>query len=270
MHVDRLALADEVEALALEDFFGAATPALRSQLGLRVERHGGAVVLLAPGLSVALFNRVIGAGVHRPANPDDVDHWLRTLALSGATPRWVHLSPQASPPALSEWLRARGLTEAKRRAWVKLWRDAAPPPGWRTDLSVVPAVDESLAATVRAIVSAFEMPDILAEWIGCLHGRPGWRIYSLCEGNTPVGGAALFVSNRCAWLGMAGVLPSHRRRGGQGALLIRRITDAIEAGCESLFTETGEPVGAESNPSLDNMLRVGFTPLMSRLNLLVP
>jgi hypothetical protein len=66
---------------------------------------------------------------------------------------------------------------------------------------------------------------------------------------------------------MGSVAESHRRRGGQQALLARRIVDAIDAGCTAIVSETGEPIADEPNPSLANLLRCGFKVVASRLNL---
>ena len=68
---------------------------------------------------------------------------------------------------------------------------------------------------------------------------------------------ALYVEGDVGWLGMAGTLPFHRRRGAQGALMTRRIADAIALGCTAIATETGI-LPDRPNPSLDNMLRCGF------------
>jgi hypothetical protein len=66
------------------------------------------------------------------------------------------------------------------------------------------------------------------------------------------------------------VRTSHRRRGGQGALMARRIADAVAAGARYLVTETGEPMADEPNPSLANMKRCGFVTVASRLNFVGP
>jgi GNAT superfamily N-acetyltransferase len=123
---------------------------------------------------------------------------------------------------------------------------------------------------MRAIVAAFEMPPFMAEWLAALHGQPHWRIYAVTDGTQVVGGGCLYVSGELAWLGMGGVLASHRRRGGQGALMARRIADAIEAGALHIVTETGEPIADEPNPSLANMKRCGFVTVASRLNFAGP
>jgi hypothetical protein len=52
--------------------------------------------------------------------------------------------------------------------------------------------------------------------------------------------------------------------------MARRIEDAITLSARYPSTETGEPVGNEPRPSLNNMKRCGFTRIVSRLNLLGP
>jgi len=69
---------------------------------------------------------------------------------------------------------------------------------------------------------------------------------------------------------MGSVAESHRRRGGQQALLARRVVDASDAGCTAIVSETGEPIADEPNPPLANLLRCGFKVVASRLNLQAP
>jgi len=73
-----------------------------------------------------------------------------------------------------------------------------------------------------------------------------------------------------AWLGIAAVLPKYRRRGGQSALMVQRIRDAIAAGATRIFTETDEPAEARANPSLNNMERSGFRKVVSRTHFIGP
>ncbi|MET8351477.1 MULTISPECIES: hypothetical protein [unclassified Micromonospora] len=50
------------------------------------------------------------------------------------------------------------------------------------------------------------------------------------------------------------------------ALLTARAAAAAQAGCRWVTAETGKPAPGSSNPSLNNMLRVGLTPLYERRN----
>ena len=70
------------------------------------------------------------------------------------------------------------------------------------------------------------------------------------------------------WLGAAGTLPEFRRRGAQGAILAARIEAGRQAGCETLVTETGEPVDGRPGGSYRNIVRAGFEPVYVRQNYL--
>jgi hypothetical protein len=57
-----------------------------------------------------------------------------------------------------------------------------------------------------------------------------------------------------------------RRKGAQGALISRRIADALAAGCRDIVADTSEPVPGEPSPAYANMLRNGFRVVYSRPN----
>jgi hypothetical protein len=148
-------------------------------------------------------------------------------------------------------------------------RGTAAPPAIATDLSIVELDRADVAMTTAfgdTLAEAFGMPPATAPWIAAIARRPAWRAYAACDGDRVVGGGMMFVDGATAWLGFGAILPAFRRRGGQGAVMVRRIADAIAAGCTALATETGEPIGDEGNPSLANMRRCGFTLVASREN----
>lgn len=272
--------ADEIEALAFADLFAALPPALQPSLGLQVRKVAGATLLLARGLPTAMFNRVIGLGTskHRAADEAtieadidaDIDAVISAFREAGGQPWWLHVSPFVQPQDLSQRLLARGFQAPARRSWAKVMRDTSPPPHIATDLQIELATEATLADTAGAITQAFGMPPFMPAWISALHQRPGWTVYTVKDSATVVGGGCMFISGGIAWLGMGSVIESHRRRGGQGALMARRIADAIAAGCRHIATETGEPMADEPNPSLANMFRCGFVTVASRLNFEAP
>jgi GNAT superfamily N-acetyltransferase len=57
---------------------------------------------------------------------------------------------------------------------------------------------------------------------------------------------------------MAGTVPEHRGKGGQGALFAARIERALAAGCTTLVTETGELRDGSPSSSYRNIRRYGF------------
>ncbi|HSI01097.1 MAG TPA: N-acetyltransferase, partial [Reyranella sp.] len=80
------------------------------------------------------------------------------------------------------------------------------------------------------------------------------------------GGAAMYVDNGAAWLGIGAVQAAARRQGGQGALLARRINDGLEMGARWFATETGKPLPGEPHPSFSNIRRAGFAIVYERAN----
>ena len=81
-----------------------------------------------------------------------------------------------------------------------------------------------------------------------------------------VGGAAMFLAEGRAWLGIGAVQAGARRRGGQGALLARRIGDGLASGARWFATETGKPLAGEPHPSFSNIQRAGFAIAYERAN----
>ena len=101
-------------------------------------------------------------------------------------------------------------------------------------------------------------------------GRPGWHVFLAREGGDAVGAGALFLHEDAGWLGVAGTVPEHRGKGGQGALLAARIDRARELGAGVLVTETGEQVEGRPSNSYRNILRAGFAEAYLRPNLHAP
>jgi hypothetical protein len=264
-------IADDVEALAFERMFDAAPAPLRERLGVQVRRVGGAVLLMVPGIPSPMFNRAIGLGLQERADDAQVAQVSRNYADAGISNWWLHWNPQGAPADFADRLRSAGWTAPARVSWAKMLRGPHAAPVIETTLQVRPAQQSQVAAIASVMAQCFEMPDFMAEWLGRLQSFPQWRMYGVTDGDHVVGGGYLFVEGDSAWLGVAGIAPSHRRRGGQAALMARRIDDAAAAGARHIVTETGEPTAAgEANPSLANMKRCGFTQVASRLNLVPP
>lgn len=259
-------LADAIEAAAYADMLACAPAAVRGHSAC----IDGVTALIAAGLSIPLFNRAIGLGLSRPASLATVTELQALYRGTGVPGWWLHWNPVAQPEGFDGALQAEGFRVPARRTWAKMLRDVAPLDGVRCELAVVPTARRDAAATAAAIGQAFGMPPVVEPWLVTLSARPAWLAFSLRDGSRVVGGAFLHVGGDTGWLGIGGVLPSHRRRGGQLALMAARIAAAAAAGCRQVVTETGEPVDGEPNPSLANMVRAGFARVAARLNLEAP
>ncbi len=60
--------------------------------------------------------------------------------------------------------------------------------------------------------------------------------------------------------------PGFRRRGGQTAVLAARIRFALEQGCETICTMTGEAVPGDPQHSYSNIMKSGFAEAYLREN----
>lgn len=69
-----------------------------------------------------------------------------------------------------------------------------------------------------------------------------------------------------AYLDFGATHPDFRRRGGQTGVLNTRIHDALDAGCASIVTMTGEAVPGDEQHSYRNIQKAGFTEAYLREN----
>lgn len=266
-HLERI----EVEAYAA--LLAAAPHPFATAVGLSVVEAGGATLLVAPRIPVPLFNRAIGLGLDRPATPEDLDEILAVYREAGVAEAWIHRCPDAGPAELPAWLAARGMSVARRPTWAKVAIDAARPPvlpPTRNPALTVREIGPSEASTFsRLVTRAHGMPEGMIPWTSALVGAPSLRAYLVEERGEAVGAGLLYQGEAGAWLGLGATAAEHRNKGVQGAVMSRRIRDALEAGARLVTTETGEPIATEGdseNPSLRNMYRHGFVRAYSRWN----
>src|SRR5262249_14982845 len=231
--------ADRIEARAWTDWFAAIPPEFRSEFGFGVRTVADATLLMAPQIPLTLLNRAVGLGMTRPATADDVDPVIKAFVDAGCTTFGLAWGPYAEPAALAPYLEAMFPTPAQRTSRAKMVRGTVPPSSPASDLRIVP-VDRSLVGeTDRAIACAQGAP-FLAGILAPLFWRPRWHLYAAMDRDVVVGGAALFLDGDRAWLGMAGVLPEYRRRGGQNSFVVQRLRAAIAACATPVFTEAAE------------------------------
>jgi hypothetical protein len=248
------------EAEAWADLTRAAPPAL----GLRLERVGGATLLLWPDFDDILFNRVLGLGLVAPADAEQVAAIVEHYRAAGVRRFAVHLSALAEPAALPEWLASHGLVRGD--AWAKLYRRPVRDLDHPTTLRVEEIGSEDADAFATVACAAYETPDLLLPWLRAAVGRLGWRHYLAFDGERPVAVAALFVRAGIGWLGLAGTRPAERGRGAQGALIARRVRDAAALGCQWVVSEAEEETPDRPSPSYRNLARAGFTLAGARPN----
>jgi GNAT superfamily N-acetyltransferase len=251
---DEARLVEAVEAAGWADLVRACPPPLAQGLGLAAVEEGAAASSMAPKMPIPLFNRSFGW-----QTPGEWQAALKRHRDSGAPD--FFLQP---PPWLNTGFAGDGLQ--RRSRWAKTIRGAEPVAAMPTTLNIAEARPQDGEAFAAAAVGGFGMPPALAPWLVAMVGRPGWHTYVGWDGVQPVAAGALYIRGGTAWCGLGATLPSHRGRGGQCALLARRVADALAQGCRVIVTETGEDTADAPNPSFRNMMRTGFRTVHFRDN----
>jgi len=251
------ALASErLERLAAEDLYVAAPVALKKALGLGLVEVGDALVSIASDEPSILLNRVMGLGLEEPAEPETLARILDVYRQCGVGNYFLHLHPAARPVDLRNTIRKAGLV--KRRGWMKFSRGRNAPPDANSDLRVERIGPEYANAFGKIAAAGFGMSERAVPLLAAIVDRPNWHVYVSFDGETPAGTGVLYVDGRHGWLGWGATAPAFRKRGGQRAVLARRIHDALDLGCRRLFTETGEAVAGDPQHSYHNIEWAGF------------
>lgn len=255
---------DDVERAALVDLHAAASPALRRRLGLRAVDIGGALASVVARDPAIVLNRACGLGLAFAAREEHVARLRAAYDAAGVGRHFVQLHPDAGPPSLRPWLRRAGY--GPQRRWMKFERDTSAPPAPRTDLAVREIGRGHAAEFGRIAAEGFDLSEAGGAWVAALAGRPRWRLFMSFDGDRPVGTGALFVHGSAGWLDWGATTRDARGRGGQSALLARRIAAARSLGCRTLFTTTGEWVEGDPQHSYRNIRRAGFRELFLEEN----
>jgi GNAT superfamily N-acetyltransferase len=228
--------------------------------GVETRRIGGA--LLRIDRSEGGWNRVNGLGVSELATPEIVDSMVELYRASGVQSFAVNLSPAASPAELTSWLTQRGFSHLGNAA--KIYRGVQEPNRITTDLRIEEARWATVADLARVLEDGFGMTPGRGAVVAAAAEKPGWRWFVAYDGTQPVAAGGLSVWRGAGWLGYGATVPSHRKRGAQGAIIARRIAAAAELGCEWVTSETVEDRPEAPVSSYHNMIRNGFELLYLR------
>jgi len=259
--VERAKKVEAVEAAAWKACFDLAAG---GELGGLTAESGGATVMRVAKLPVGMFCKVIGLGMERPATTDDVARILAWFSEAGVDDVWFQPLPAAEPAGLLPLLE-RSDVRPVAREWGQFVFGAEAPPHVETDLDIREVGPEAAADFSRTVIAGFGLPAFTEPMIGALPGHGGWRAYVAYDGGRPAACGAVFTQGSAALLGFGATLAEYRRRGAQRALLARRVRDALDAGCDTICTQTGvDPEG--EGPSWRNIVGTGFRLLYVRPN----
>lgn len=258
------ARAEAVEAEFMYQLEAGAPAVDQQTLGITARRIGGGVVLSAARDRTGYWSKALG--FTEPITSDLVGRILDVYRADGVPAATLQFAPDALPGDWDAIRRAHGLEETDQ--WIKL---AAPLEDvsvvGTSDLRIAPVTQEDAERWAATVLDGFGMPpEGLTGMLASAVGHPQFHPYAAWDGDALVGGAILFVLDSVASFNAASVLPAHRNRGAQTALLGARAQRARDLGCRWAVAETGRPADGESNTSLNNLRRAGLTERYARSN----
>ncbi|HET6999019.1 MAG TPA: hypothetical protein VFI03_10555 [Solirubrobacterales bacterium] len=221
------------------------------------------IVTALPG--VGMMNLILGAtapGAVAEGHLAAAAEWVKAQGVASYVPVTPGLT---ETEAAEQWLAANGYGPGY--AWMKFARDGHPPRfAAPSDVEVVELTEPGQEPFGMIAATGFGLPAWASAFFAELPGRSGWRCYVARVDDVTQACAAMHVHGSVAEFGIAATLELARGRGCQLALLHHRILDAVDAGCQTLFVETGERVPDRPSASYRNILRAGFEEAYLRPN----
>ncbi len=247
-----------VDASCWHRLFAEAPEQVRRELGLAALVSGGKVLIRSRNVPHLMLNRALGLD-GASGDVGTVDECLSFFQEAHCHRFFIHVPERASSDPLRRALSDRKLVPYHRN-WVKFVRDVEPVwvPAVRFEIREMNSADASRAAEI--LCTGFDFPMATKCLFESLVGREGFHTFVAgIPGGEPAGVGSVFIEGRSACLAFAATDPAFRGRGIQQTLMAKRIERARQLGCQEIVTETGARVEGERSPSMNNMLRCGFS-----------
>lgn len=211
-----------------------------------------------------LVNRVLGIGSEYRPTLQQL-HDIRSMYLDAGVSRFfLHVIPERIGDDYAELLAEAGYE--KYRGWMKFERGTDGVADHATDLDIRKIGPEHATDFAAIVSDAFDFGAGFRPAIAALANVPDWHLYMSFAGDTPAGTGGLYIENGTGYLDFGATHPGFRCRGSQTAVLNTRIRAALDAGCTSMVTMTGEAVQGDAQHSYRNIERAGFTEAYLREN----
>ena len=249
---------DRIERHFWREIWSSVPAAVAAEHGIEARRFGPVQASVVDNLPrVGMLNLVLGATEPKAVSGGHLAAALEWTRARGVSP-YVPVTPGLpDSDGAAAWLADNGFSPGY--SWMKFVRDAHPP-RFRVpaDVEVIELDGDEDEPFGAIAATGFGMPVWAADFFAHLPEAPGWRCYVARVDDRAQACGAMLIEDGVAEFGIGATLESARRRGCQLALLHRRIVDAAEAGCHTLFVETGERAEDRPAGSYRNILRAGF------------
>lgn len=261
MDYDSAAL-ERVAQLFRYEMWKSVVPDAVTEVGIEVQRFGPVqATAFGDRPQVSVLNQIQGAaepGAVENGHLADAVEWMRSREVDYRVP--VAEGRPGSAEA-EGWL--SGHDYERGAAWTKLVREVSPaglpedPDVSIFELGAQEADGEGFSWIVR---EAFDLPIMAETLVFSLPVKDSWRCYTavLAPEDRVVAAGAMLIDDGAAQLGLDATLAGDRGRGCNRTLLRRRLLDAAEAGCHTVFAELGECDADGLAAATRNLLDAGF------------
>jgi GNAT superfamily N-acetyltransferase len=203
-----------------------------------------------------LVNRVLGLGSAGEPTTAQLTQIRELYKDAGVSRFFLHVLPELFGSKYATLLREAGYEPY--RGWMKFSRGAGDVAPSTTDLTLRPIGTEYASDFAAIVGPAFDFDADFQPAIAALINARNWHVYMSFDGDTPAGTGALYMRDGMAYLDFGATHPDFRRRGAQSAILSTRISAALEAGCSTIVTMTGEAVPGDEQHSYRNIQKAGL------------
>lgn len=208
--------------------------------GIAIERFGSVTAFLSPGLPEPFHNRVVGLTAD---SADRIEEIVACYRARGIRCRF-DLFPGDLTPAIAQQLAGQGLMHMGFRSI--LYGAPVPLPDWHCIHDDVEVQEVTTPEDFEAFQNVtfegfgFPPPKWSVErtntrfWLGC----PGWHLFLARIGGVPSSAGVLFIKDDVGYLASTTTVPDQRGKGGQSAVIHRRLQYAAERHCAIVASQT--------------------------------
>jgi len=253
-----------IERQAFMGWFKAVSRLDLTGVNWAIVQIGDALCSISPSEPSILVNRVLGLGAQSPPTLEQLTDIRNLYTNAGVGRFFLHVVPELLGPERDELLTEAGYE--RYRGWMKFSRGPGEVREANSDLSVRQIGAENADNFASIVAHGFDFEPGFESAIAALVSDSNWQVYMTFDGDTPAGTGALYMRDKVGYLDFAATHPDFRRRGAQTLVLSARLRHALDGGCTSIITMTGEAVPDEDQHSYRNIEKSGFETAYLREN----
>jgi GNAT superfamily N-acetyltransferase len=255
---------EKIEKQALRAWFEAASRAGLAGFDWDLKQIGDALCSVSATEPSILINRVLGLGSETAPTLEQLVEIQELYRDAGVSRFFLHVVPHIMGPGMEDLLTDAGFR--RHRGWMKFTRGRQDADPAKTDLTIRRIGPDEAADFAAIVAPAFDMTPACQPALATLANDPDWHLYMSFDGTRPAGTGAIYIKGNAGYADWAATHPDFRRRGSQTAILNARIRKALNAGCTTIVTMTGEAVPGDPQHSYRNIQKMGFSEAYLREN----